>query len=899
MTQPTTTHWTAPWRMLAALAVVPLIANWPVVSGWLVVDPVYTLSRLGTDFVAGPLPGTTSLDPNNGLMSEALGRLAATDWLAGRIPWWNPFDGIGLPLAAEGQNQALFLPFVLLFALRNGPLLVVLALQEVAAFSTYALLRQLALTRVAAWIGAALFAVNGTFAWLGHGPMMPVAFAPMLLLGIEMEWNATGQRPRVGISRGWVVVAIAIAFSLYAGGPETAYLDGLLGAAWTLLRIVQSAGSDRLRLALRIGAGAVTGLLLAAPYVVPFLQMLTEGEVSPPRMSDYTTAAIPSPALPTLLMPYVLGPQSLVTDWTRVESWLWAFLGGYLTPAVALLAVIAVAAPRSQGRALRWLLAAWCVAMISASFGVPGIARAVYSVPALAQTLVFRYAPPSWELAAIVLAAMAIDDWQRAGFPRKRLGLAVAVVLVAIAVALAVASHSIAYLRANVPHYDPWLALSVGGAVATTLLVAGLLAGRPAAWRTTLLAVLLVGEAISLFSVPRLAGLRRAALDTTAVTYVKQHLGLARVYAFGTLLPNYPAYFQVASINSAYVPAPRLWSEYIRTALDPGSLTEFFDGISVFGQAPRVDMKQFRTFLPAYRELAVRYVLVPPHATLALTLRTQTSAQGAEAAELAPGASLQVTFPGSSVTAVSVAVVAVLIGASPGAANGALSLTACAGEVCQSGARDLASAAGNAPFELRLNEPLPIAAGQDLRLRFTHEGGTAKVAISQFPQSSGTTLPGLAIGYAIPGLSLLPVYVSRVLTVYELTDPAPYFETIGGPCRVSPVTREEVTTDCASPARLIRRELFFDGWKATINGLRAPILEAAPIMQAVDIPSGNARIEFHYAPPYAAASAVAFIVGILLVAFGTMQRMFPTPAQRPGWSMLRLGRACLGQRPRR
>jgi len=303
----------------------------------------------------------------------------------------------------------------------------------------------------------------------------------------------------------------------------------------------------------------------------------------------------------------------------------------------------------------------------------------------------------------------------------------------------------------------------------------------------------------------------------------------------------------------------------------------------------------FRTFLPAYRELAVRYVLVPRWATLALTLRTESSTQGAETTELAPGASLEVTFPGTSVTAGSVAVVSVMIGA----ANGALSLTACAGNLCQSGARELASAADNAPFEIHLNEPLPIAAGQDLRLRFTHQGGTAKVAISQFPQSSGTTLPGLAIGYAIPGLSLLPVYVSRVLTVYELTDPAPYFETIGGPCRVSPVTREEVTTDCASPARLIRRELFFDGWKATINGLRAPIFKAAPIMQAVDIPSGNARIEFHYAPPYAAASAVAFIVGILLVAFGTMQRMFPTPAQRPGWSMLRLRRACLGQRPRR
>jgi hypothetical protein len=282
----------------------------------------------------------------------------------------------------------------------------------------------------------------------------------------------------------------------------------------------------------------------------------------------------------------------------------------------------------------------------------------------------------------------------------------------------------------------------------------------------------------------------------------------------------------------------------------------------------------FRTFLPTDGDLALRYVFAPPWESFAPALRTPVSAEDAAVVGLAPGASLEATFPGASLNPGAIETVAVLIGTFPNTSNGALSLTACAGDVCQSGASDLASTADNAPVEIRLNGPLPIAEGQDLRLRFTHEGGTAEVAIWHYPQTSGTTpLPGLAISYSTAGLPLRRVYADRLMTIYELTNPAPYFEAVGGPCRVSAIARETVTTDCASPARLIRRELFFDGWRATVNGQRVPILPAAAIVQAVDIPSGAALIEFHYAPPYAAASAVAFVVALVILAAGTASRL--------------------------
>jgi hypothetical protein len=118
------------------------------------------------------------------------------------------------------------------------------------------------------------------------------------------------------------------------------------------------------------------------------------------------------------------------------------------------------------------------------------------------------------------------------------------------------------------------------------------------------------------------------------------------------------------------------------------------------------------------------------------------------------------------------------------------------------------------------------------------------------------------------------------MTIFEVANAAPYFETLGGPCQISATTRETLTTDCAAPARLIRRELFFEGWRATIDGRPAPILPAAPIFQAVDIPSGVARIAFHYAPPYAAASTAAFVVALLILAAGaTAPRTWHKPRQ--------------------
>jgi len=722
---------------LVALALLPLLANWPVLSGWLTVDPVYRTSGLGMGLEPGPLAGTPVTDGSDGWTSEALGRFAAKEWMSRRIPWWNPYNGPGLPLVAEGQNPALFLPFVLLLALPNGLFLLALALQEIAAFATYALLRHMNLGRAAAWAGGALFCLNGTFAWLADQPTMPIAFAPLLLLGVEMEWTAAREQ---WPSRGWMVAAVALALSLYAAFPETAYIDGLLGAAWAAQRLAVLPARRRLRFVSRVAGAAVTGVLLAAPYLVPFAHMLTVSEVNI-HGAGLDKIAMFADALPVLSIPYVLGPETFAgADATGRLSLLWVCLGGYVPVPELVMAVAAMRGRAAPHRGLRLVLGAWIAAVVGTTFGVPGVMRAVYAIPGLAQVWVFRYAPPSCELAAAVLAAMAIDDWQKGRMGRLRAIVSAVLVGVAVALSLRPAWNWVPLLRASVEHYVWWLATSIITAAVAVLVVVACIRVAPTRHRFALGLAAVVGYSFALFMVPRLAGLRAAKLDEPAIAFLRDGLGLQRYYAMGPIVPNFGAYFGIASLNSLYVPNPQIWSDHIEAALDRAQAPFFFYFTGMF-PTPSANIAQFVEHLPAYAALAVRYAVVP--------------------------------------------------------------------------------------------------AGDDTLLRLA---------------SSGAQPLRLA-------------YEDALMRIFEVENAAPYFEAAGGACRVSPQSRERVVTECERPTRLIRRELFFDGWRATVNGKRVDI-EREGIVQAVAVPRGTVTVSFRYLPPYLAASAALGLLGLVILSAG-------------------------------
>ncbi len=573
---------------LVVLIAAVLLAHWPELALGLSADPMPYAAGLSLGVPDSLLPGQPGwVDPNAGVTTQALGGLAARDWLHGEVPWWNPYSGAGLPLAAELQNQALFLPFVLLLALPGGLLLLKLALQGCAAVAMFALLRTLGLARGIALIGGVCFALNGTFAWMAHGPMMPVAFLPLMLLGVE--------RARSGRRWGVACMAGGLALALLAGFPETAFIEGLFTGVWAILRLAQSRGRAALALAALLGIGAGLGLLLAAPGVLAFLELLGHSEVG---VHAAGVQSIPRSNLALLLTPYAYGPIAAYGQWAEFGT-----MGGFVQLGLvppALLALLVAGRERS----LRRLLAAWWVVMLAEAAGLQPVAWLLGQIPFLGQAVVFRYVWPTWELASIVLACFGLEDWLARRQTLGGVALAVAAAAGAVAGGIGCGWQHLA----GVPHVYVigallWAALVVA-------VVGRLLALPPNRRRAGMLGAALCAEAIGLFSVTLLSGTRNAALDLAAVEYLQAHIGLARVYTLGPLRPNYGALFAIASINHDYLPVPQAWPAYVRAHLFARA-----DAISFVPNWPPTAPGQedaataLRRHIAAYEAVGVRYIL--------------------------------------------------------------------------------------------------------------------------------------------------------------------------------------------------------------------------------------------------------------------------------------------------
>jgi len=393
------------WLDLVIVEAVVLVAFLPYLVH-LVNPGVFGLtSGLSTEYVGpwlGQHLGLPWIDPNVGFVSQALGHRAASDLLAGHIPWWNPFEGVGFPLLGEGQSAALF-PFTPLLALANGQLYFHLVLELVAAAAMQRLLKEMGLARWVTVVGAILFGLNGTFAWLTNAAFNPVAFLPVMLWGIERCRRFSWRRSCTG----WLLIAVGVALSLYAGFPETAYLEMAFAACWASVRFFQQRRDLRAAYGASVGLGAAVGVLVSAPFLVAF-DSATSGADIGGHSGLFATSALPSAALNTLGMPYLYGPILGYSDRAGTLTSLWGGVGGYITAATVVMVVFGLIAGRD--RALRALLGGWLALSLAASFGILGLHGLLDHLPGVAQTALFRYAPPTWELAAVVLACLGLES---------------------------------------------------------------------------------------------------------------------------------------------------------------------------------------------------------------------------------------------------------------------------------------------------------------------------------------------------------------------------------------------------------------------------------------------------------------------------------------------------------
>ena len=875
------------WLAPMAIVLLPLIVHLPALVGWLSANPITWMSHLALQspermLLLRGFPGW--VDGNAGVTTQALGRLAADDWLHGIVPWWNHLSGVGLPLAAEMQSSALFLPFVLLLHFDDGVLYLKIVLQVLTGICMWALLRQLGLGRRAALAGAILAEFNGTFAWFSHAPIMPVAFLPMLLLGIE-RCRAPAQEGKAG---GWALIGIAIAFSVIAGFPETAYLDGLLGLTWALYRVA-TFGRGRRRLAGKIVVGGVTGVLISAPAWVAFLEFLSRAYLS--THADESGGALLPGNYAMLLLPYIYGPLLYGPEMLGQQADLWWHNGGYCDLLLIFLATLALLHQGGRERGLRWLLACWCFVTLGKAAGQPVLSGAANLLPFIRQTMFHVYITPSWEMCLIILAALALDDWHRGCVPgASRLLQTAALCGAATAAALLLARPDAALLAHHVRGYWLFPVGSAGLAVLGVTATMVLMARAPGIRRSTLLCGVVAGSSLLLFGLPLLSGARSQKLDLGPIAFLRDRLGLSRFTSLWVLQANYGAYFGIASVNHIYLPVPQSWVDYLHA-----HLSRTMEGVTFFGEtltqvgpgddafadaiAPRVLASDA---LRTYETLGVRYVLARSGTDpFTDSFGPPLSHAGEQPLHLTDGQTVSVSFPAGWFKGGEVRGAGLQIGTYDGTADGILQISVCSGDSCAQGNAYAARTADKGVSWAGFKPALRVSADKPLFLSVAYRAASHPVAVWLWPARSAVKaavagpdgaridgVPLFSLRYQTDGPQPRLVYRDKIVDIYELADPDAYFSTVSGHCQLRPVSRDMVSANCVEADRLIRRELYFPGWTAAIGAAAADLLPYDSIFQSLALPQGNFVIQFSYSPPYTDWAFGAMCLGFLTMAGG-------------------------------
>ena len=202
------------------------------------------------------------------------------DWRlvhAGQFPLWNDYEALGMPQFLNFESGVLSLPTVLsyLVPLRLAMLAAVAVKFALAGTGTYLFARVAGVRPPAAVFGGLTYMFSGPFsAWVGWS--MDDVFA---LAGFVAAFALLSYRSR---NPGYVVLlAVAVAFSVYAGFPEANILiAGAFAVAAAAGVAVVLAGRRKVGLpgAGRVAGGLLAGAGLSAPLWLPGLQIVQGAE---------------------------------------------------------------------------------------------------------------------------------------------------------------------------------------------------------------------------------------------------------------------------------------------------------------------------------------------------------------------------------------------------------------------------------------------------------------------------------------------------------------------------------------------------------------------------------------------------------------------------------------------
>jgi len=709
-------------------------------------------------------------------------------------------------------------------------------------------------------LGGVLFGLNGAFILTAHAVIGPIFCLPILLLGIELSHQAAVTHRRMG----WSLVALGLAVSIYAGFPEVAFFNGLLAAFWTLLRLAQGPAGTRWTFALKLAAGGMIGLALTAPLTSAFLQYLALADIGS-HSHILAHDALTASAAPLQLLPMVYGAIGALPPAALqlVFHDMWVRIGGWFGCVPVLLALYALI-PKPRLQPERWAFAAWVLLWEARYFGFPGITALFNLVPGIAFADSVRFSTDTVEFAVFALAACGFDDL--CNFPaskRTHLAMALAAFTACLLISIIPAVPFLPEWFHLEPGLLPLATLYLVGVAASLILVTdALINQRNAAW---VQAVTITG-AIGMFLVLQVTGSRPGHLDLRGVHAMQAQQGLARFYTIGPFEPNYGAAYGLASLNYAQLPAPALWTTYFKSHLFAGA-----DLITMVGEEPG-QAASVETNLQGFEAVGTKYIVTSPGQNpFAQHFAVPAGVTYQNFVPLQAGDTVSGSIPAMIWPFTAIDSVAVTLGTYHETATGPLIVTLCSQARCATGQAVLDRIADASSFTIPLAQTLQISHGP-LTFSFNHPAGRpVALWLTSFPGA-----PALHAPYPVPQ-NMLPaftfskngagaqpflVFQGQVMDVYQLPNPAPYAQA-QGPCALQIRDRQHMASDCAAPTTLIRRELFYPGWHATVNGAPALIAASGALFETVKLPAGHADISFWYRPPGTRlACAAALLAGL-------------------------------------
>ena len=257
------------WVIVAAGAVMaPALSH-----GWSL-GPFDQLGQLG-------LTATPHAIPHNSQVFDLIREIIPWTTLAwtqvhqGILPLWNPYSALGAPLAFNWQSATFSLPALLgyLVPVRLDYTVQVLTTLVIGGTGMYVLARVMRIGVLGAAMAATVFELSGAFISVLGWPIASVmSWAGWLFACTILVVRGRHRRRHITLA------AVVLALSIYAGEPDTLVVLIVALAVFLVvllaLRLRRFDGSEAVgRPLLDVGLASVAGLGLAAPLILPGIQL--------------------------------------------------------------------------------------------------------------------------------------------------------------------------------------------------------------------------------------------------------------------------------------------------------------------------------------------------------------------------------------------------------------------------------------------------------------------------------------------------------------------------------------------------------------------------------------------------------------------------------------------------